>query len=291
MPAITRSQSRKQSINVPHDATTFLVNTFLAKVTNLIPTKKKIILQFKEKSMSQSQLDDRIKSTCINYFCNMFEKSRLLLDDMVAFKMEAKRSDTNKIRKFNMIRYKQAYYDNVRVVTEIYYALVEWFELVFVINGVIPNQRIQKLADTIYNRSFELENQINDGPADKTDEEKYIVKVLLNQLEETRALFEPYVTINMILNRTSRPKRNQAAVDYTGMNTFEPINEYDGNIDIYTDYTIYEDPDYNPETDDDQDDDEAEEYDDYEFEDKENEAADESFVIERVSSNHIRFVY
>jgi len=289
MPAITRSQSNKMSINIPQDET-----TFFTMLKNMLPTKKKTMLPSKEKCMSQSQVD-RNKSTFVSYMLKMIAKSNALQKDMKAFRIKAENDNINKSsRKFYQRSYNQTYYNNVRVITEIFYALVEWFDLVFVINGVVPTQAIQKLADAIYNRSFVLENQINYGHADKTDEEKYIVKVLLNQLEETRALFEPYVTLNMIQNRTARPKRNQAAVDYTGMDTFEPINDYDGITDIYADYTIYEDPNYNPEEDDDQDDDDEDD-DDYEIEDKENEtfsgAKGESFVIERVSSNHIRFVY
>lgn len=44
-------------------------------------------------------------------------------------------------------------------------------------------------------------------------------------------------------------RSNLPPVDYTGMDTIEPQNEYDGITDIWADQTIYEDPDYVPEDD------------------------------------------
>jgi hypothetical protein len=44
----------------------------------------------------------------------------------------------------------------------------------------------------------------------------------------------------------SRPRRNISKVDYTGMDTIEPESDYDGITNIWTDITIYEDPDYVP---------------------------------------------
>ena len=49
---------------------------------------------------------------------------------------------------------------------------------------------------------------------------------------------------------TGRPKRNIPRVDYTGMDTIEPCDEYDGITDIWEDISIHYDPDYNPEEDD-----------------------------------------
>ena len=41
-----------------------------------------------------------------------------------------------------------------------------------------------------------------------------------------------------------RPRRNIKQVDYTGMDTIEPENEFDGITNIWYDTTIREDPDY-----------------------------------------------
>jgi hypothetical protein len=45
-----------------------------------------------------------------------------------------------------------------------------------------------------------------------------------------------------------RSKRKVPKVDYTGMDTIEPESEFDGITDIWNDETIYEDPDYIPDT-------------------------------------------
>ena len=44
-----------------------------------------------------------------------------------------------------------------------------------------------------------------------------------------------------------RTRRKYKKVDYTGMDTIEPLNEYDGLTNIWADETIYSDPDYIPE--------------------------------------------
>ena len=44
-----------------------------------------------------------------------------------------------------------------------------------------------------------------------------------------------------------RTPRNYTEIDYTGMDTIEPLDEYDYITDIWADQTIYEDPDYTPE--------------------------------------------
>jgi hypothetical protein len=59
-----------------------------------------------------------------------------------------------------------------------------------------------------------------------------------------------------------RPRRNIPLVDYTGMDTIEPYDEYDYITDIWYDETVWYDSDYNSEEDEDDEDDE--DYDDEE---------------------------
>lgn len=47
-----------------------------------------------------------------------------------------------------------------------------------------------------------------------------------------------------------RTPRNYTEIDYTGMDTIEPFDEYDYITNIWADQTIYEDPDYIPEEED-----------------------------------------
>lgn len=58
---------------------------------------------------------------------------------------------------------------------------------------------------------------------------------------------------------SQRPRRNIPRVDYTGMDSIEPENEFDGITNIWADETIEEDPDYvfEEDQDDEEDDDEC----------------------------------
>jgi hypothetical protein len=123
------------------------------------------------------------------------------------------------------------------------------------------------------------------------------------------------------------PKRSIKPVDYTGMDTIEPEDKYDGITNIWADQTIYWDSDYLDEDetedeDDDKDDDtkeytnddneDKEEFEDYDSngedaysvysdqredcfdkveDDKDEEDEEEDFIIEKVNDRHIRFVY
>ena len=87
--------------------------------------------------------------------------------------------------------YKKYYYDNVRIVTEIYYTIVDWFDRIFLVDGVIS---YQKLLDTVHAKTFEHEITIKTAPPNPTPEEKHIVKVLMDQLHETRTIIAPYVS-------------------------------------------------------------------------------------------------
>ena len=55
-----------------------------------------------------------------------------------------------------------------------------------------------------------------------------------------------------------RPRRNIPVVNYTGMDMIELYDEYDGITNIWHDYTVWYDSDYDPEEDDDDEDDEDE---------------------------------
>lgn len=114
------------------------------------------------------------------------------------------------------------------------------------------------------------------------------------------------------------PKRSIKTVSYVGMDTIEPIDEYDGITNIWRDDTKYIDPDYIYESDEDQDgydndyindyNEDGEEFEDYnsdeeedeysvysdepdDVEDDEEDEEEEDFAVERVNERHIRFVY
>ena len=264
MPAITRSQSKiNQNTNVVQCNT-----EFFAKLPSIDTNTQNIEIFAK-------------------YLKKMLGLAEYYKTNAVEFRLLAKK-ETSSTRKNELYTYmyKQFYYDTIRVVTEMYYAVVDWFDAVFVINSFVPCPSFQKLINKIYNKSFQFEEEIKNAPEDQTEENQYVIKVFQNQLKETREALEPYTremqepfTTGKIMaaaKRCSNRKRNQ--VNYAWMDIVEPLDE---NTDIWADTTIDTDPDYEPI---------EEDYDvEEDYEEEDYEAGD--FVIERVSSNHIRFMY
>lgn len=144
-----------------------------------------------------------------------------------------------------------------------------------------------KFAATVYNKTSEFEAQRDtykevDSKLVATFTESYrkARKFLSNYFKNLRAAhpglnnftIEPYAEMFKNIDlcdfeaaQCSRPRRNVPIVDYTGMDTIEPLNEYDGITNIWHDDSIWWDSDYNPEDDEDDEDDEEDEEDDEEF--------------------------
>ena len=123
---------------------------------------------------------------------------------------------------------------------------------------------------TIFNKSTQFIEEKNLGVYSNVD--KNLVDSFFEEISQTRkfaidiiknyngSVCHPYISearneISRLEN--SRPRRNINRVNYTGMDIIEPESEYDGNTDIWSDKTIKNDPDYNPE-DEDEDEDEDE---------------------------------
>jgi hypothetical protein len=83
--------------------------------------------------------------------------------------------------------YKKNYYDNIRIITEMYYLILDWFK----VDGFVIAQHV---LDSVYEKSVELEEDIKYQPEDPTEEELHIIQTFLNQIRETTALIEPYVS-------------------------------------------------------------------------------------------------
>ena len=205
------------------------------------------------------------------------------------------------------------YYDNIRLITELYYYIYESVDSLLIIDGLVCTPCFQKLINIMYMRAVTFLKQIDVNKA-TTAEENNIINCYSQQVWETQKKLYPYVTDERKV-KIERPavkmfqsvKRKRSIPNYTGMDTIEPLNEYDAITNIWEDVTIYEDPDYEYETDEDdesedeeedeesEDEDESEEDDDELEEDDESEEDDdeseEDYIVERVSSNHIRFVY
>ena len=261
---------------------------------------------------------DKNKVAFITYFKKMLESSDKYNKKSTMYRRLAEQSLNSRSKNRLTKMRNQFYYDNVRIVTEIYYGFVEWFDRVFVINGIVPNISIQNLINQIYNKGFGFIEELNDKPENPTEEEQHIINVFLNQVKETSALLEPYVTVKQPIVKESKPvksTRKRLPVDYTGMDTVEPLNEYDGITNIWADTTKYTDPDYVYESDEDESEDEDEKLQarakarayyakgkDYAKErayvkakkakaEAKAEAETNDYIIQRVNKRHTRFVY
>lgn len=78
------------------------------------------------------------------------------------------------------------------------------------------------------------------------------------------ALAKAEITRFESLKPRRNPRRNIKQVDYTGMDTIEPYDEFDGITDIWYDESISYDPDYEPSEDEEDEDDVEEDEDDVE---------------------------
>lgn len=270
MPALTRSQSKK--VNVP-------------KEKKVLPSVETL---------------QRDKIAFVQYFKKMLELSKENNKESSINKYQAARAVNRKVKNHYTRNRKHYYYNNVRIITEIYYKMIEWFDRVLVINGFVPCASIQKIINQLYNKAFNFAEEIKDkdAPENPTEEEQHIINVFLNQMEETCALLEPYVTVKpaTVIKETviqRKPIRKRPSVDYTGMDTVEPLNEYDNITNIWADTKKYTDPDYVYESDEDESDEEEMYYEKvlgYKFSEGPKAKAD-SFTVERVNKRHIRFVY
>lgn len=93
-------------------------------------------------------------------------------------------------------RRKYFYYKTVSLITDQYRLVVEFFDGTFVVNGSVTSPYFQKLIDLAYTNTFDLEKDIENSKITEltpTEEEQNIINNLLQQLLQTRSLFEPYV--------------------------------------------------------------------------------------------------
>lgn len=116
-----------------------------------------------------------------------------------------------------------------------------------------------KFVSTVFNKCIEFENEYQRGDLN-TVEDKQLVqnfvdcyrnvqKITMKIVKNHKGFIanEPHSTLalhTIKLMETNKPKRNIYRVDYTGMDSIEPEDEYDGITNIWADLTLEEDPDY-----------------------------------------------
>jgi hypothetical protein len=288
MPVTTRSQSKK----IVHE---FKNSTSVTQLFMCDKPKPMSMLEFTEVFITKLKHSEHLKNTYIDY------KQKAALA-------------TNKYTENQYLkRYKHYYFKNLSHITDMFRYLDEHFDIL-----VETPVSTQKLIDTIVTKCPDLEAGMEMySPSVRTEEEEKIFNTLKTQLQKTKAMFEPYISSK---KEPRYPKRSIKPVNYTGMDTIEPEDKYDGITNIWADQTIYWDSDYVDEDEDDDKDDDTKEYtnddneDKEEFEDydsngedaysvysdqredcfdkvEEEEDEEEDFIIEKVNDRHIRFVY
>jgi hypothetical protein len=181
------------------------------------------------------------------------------------------------------VELKKEYYDSLRIV----------IEMLFNINEYLPeliNQdphNFKKFSKTVYNKIQELYKSIHNMESflyPKTDEEYDTIRSIVQVLEDTEKTVIQYLPTekhlqmqeeNLLPLLLPNKKRNRKPVDYTGMDTIEPYDEYDAITDIWYDKSLAYDSDYVPEEDEDEDDDDDDELEDDEELEDDDELEDE----------------
>ena len=83
------------------------------------------------------------------------------------------------------------YYDNLRVMTEIYYLILDWFEC------EDENIFAQSFLDSAYEKAVQFKKDIQRGPDNPTEEELYIIQTFLHQMDETCEFIKQYISPNI----------------------------------------------------------------------------------------------
>ena len=201
-------------------------------VSNL--TKRTLTKDVSNKDVSNKDVSNKDvsnKRTILvkdNIVLNIQEKKNSIFDWFIAivnrYVDEISSLQTKKtiILKYNVNKHRQYHYEQLRLVTELYSIIQEYFpEFSKTIYG-------KKLANTFYTKIQSFDHQIRNHIVIPRNAEEYqTVRVVLGQLQDTAKILIPYLKIK---NKRFPP------VDYTGMDTIFV------STDIWEDTTIGEDP-------------------------------------------------
>lgn len=161
-------------------------------------------------------------------------------------KNQAKKLELKKLIQSNLVssffkpalenKHRTLHFDNIRDVTEVMFFVDKYLPEVY---NLSP--RMEKLTKSVYKKVQDLYQQIRDNIIKpETDDEHKSVDALIYTLQDVEK------TVIPLLPSDQQLKRRRKFVCYTGMDTIEPENEYDGITDIWFDLTKSEDPDYDP---------------------------------------------
>jgi hypothetical protein len=209
MPAITRSQSK---IN--------------ANARSVRPTK--VAKQSIKPSVVEVSniVDGNYKYASESEYPNTLS---VKLDNFVTYITNISDISNQKINSDDYYTNDTIYFDNIRLITELYYYIYESIDTIFIIDGLVGSPDIQNIINIIYLRTITLLKGRN-RQKENTYEQKYIVNCCLQQIQETQDKLYQYVT--------EKPKRF-------------PKVSYAEICEVGEDYIQDYDPDYNPDNEDD----------------------------------------
>lgn len=289
MPVATRNQSKNISAAFIQEVKKPVSNPVLTQqvITKVRPDPNNILPWFS--SVIKEGLADIEKSNA--------EKTRIV------GLVEANPKDKKYEKEF------RTHHDNtVRRVTEVMYFIEQYYPEV---RNLSPG--MVRFGEVLYKKVHELYDQIHSWDIDtkpKTEEEKQSLASLIYTLQDVEKMIIPF------LPQEHSIKRKRNFVDYTGMDTIEPYDEYDGITNIWLDTTVFCDPDYEFEEDEDDDldryvvyeDEEDEEFvepdeDEHDYSEDEDYIPEEEEVVSKISArvtagpkffkegNHTWFIY
>lgn len=90
-------------------------------------------------------------------------------------------------------KYDSFYFDNIRVITELYHYVYESIDSVFIINGLVCCPNAQRLINMLYSKSIDLLKEINTKRI-MTFGQQHICNCFLQQMKETQEKLYLYVT-------------------------------------------------------------------------------------------------
>jgi hypothetical protein len=200
-----------------------------AKVSSIQETKMEEKRTEEKKIQEVLSIEDMYTNASLEvWFDEIVYKYKNEIDILKTKKREAKND------KKNMNIYYECYYDQLRLVSELFYIVEQYLPSIY-----LRNDYYKKLLNVMYNTIQKLYSDINNHSLlmPLNEEDKYLIKKTLEQLESTEKIIVHYLE--------NENKRRFARIDYMGMDTIEAESEY-GITDIWEDRTIYEDSNYEP---------------------------------------------
>lgn len=204
MPAITRSQSKMNA------------NTSVTQVSNISDVNYK----YTSESKYRNTLEEYNTNTFVKYCENMI---RTIKENF----------STEDYHNHGPI-----YFDNIRLITELYYYICESVNSVLIIDGLVGSDLIQNLINIMYFKSIDLLIGIY-TKIEMTNEQQHICNCFLQQLKETQQKLYQYV--NVIENSKRFPRVCYTEIfEYGDKDSQINDKEYDQDYDPNNEDDIYQ---------------------------------------------------